>query len=57
MIGSARAAETAATVAHGTIEEKDGNGMIIARNRCRSHLGEGVAGRVEEFGDKLGRGV
>ena len=57
MIGGAGAAETAATVAHGTVEVEEGNGVIIAGNRRGSQFGEGVGGRIEEFGDILGRGV
>ena len=57
MIGSAGAAETAASVGHGTVEEKEGNRVIVAGDRSRSHLGEGVGGRIEELGDELGRGV
>ena len=53
MIGSAGAAETTATAAHGTVEEEDGNRVIIAGNRNRSHLGEGTRDRIEKFGDVL----
>ena len=57
MVGGAVAAETAATVAYRTVEEEEGNGVIVARNSHRSHFGEGAGGRIEEFGGQLGRVV
>lgn len=57
VIGGAGAAETAPPVAHGPVEEKNRNGVVVAGDGGRRHLGEGVAGRIEEFGDILGRGV
>lgn len=57
VICSAGAAETAATIAHSPVIEEDGNGMVIAGNRRGGHLREGIRGRIEEFGDVLGRGV
>lgn len=57
VVGSARAAETAATVGHGPIIEEDGNGMVIAGDRRRSQLRKGIGRWIEEFGDVLGRGV
>ena len=57
VIGSAGAAETAATITHGPVIEEDGNGMVVAGNRRGSHLREGIGGRIEEFWDVLGSGV
>ena len=47
MIGGAGAAETSATVAHCSVHEEDTDGVIIAGNRYRSHLGEFERGRIE----------
>ena len=57
MIGSAGSTEASAPVAHGAVEEEDGNRVIIAGYRYGSYLGEGIGGRIEEFGRVLGRGV
>ena len=57
VIGSACAAETAATIADGPVIEEDGNGVVVSGNGRGCHLREGIGGRIEEFGDVLGRGV
>ena len=55
MVRGAGAAETTASVCHGTVVEKDGDRVVIAGHGYRSHLGEGVGGRVEELGRELRR--
>ena len=57
MIRGAAAAETAATVDHGTVGHKERSGVVVARNGDRSHLGEGGGVRIEDFGGELGRVV
>ena len=57
MIGGAGAAEATPSICDGTVEEKEGSGVVIPGNSRRGHFRKGVARRVEQFGRVLGGSI
>ena len=53
VVGGAVAAEAAAAVEDRCVGEEEAGGVVVAWDGEGGHLGEGLGGGVEEFGDEL----